>query len=175
LKRAQHDLRALGVDRESPERQTAFLLNLSIRFQKIVSLALDAKYGSDDLFDDDPSFRLVTSVVSRNSQFAADLDDWGLEYRFNSTEDCNNDLRFKIEMTPPPADGTNEEFAKIETINTRKVADSPELEDILHEAENLPACKQQGIGEWIKTVYETSRGFGLGTLDSFILATTMKK
>ena len=172
---AQHNLKALGEDRESPERQAAFLLNLSIRFQRIVSLALDAKYGSDDLFDDDPSFRLATSVISRNSQFAAELDDWGLEYRFSSIADCNNDLGSEVEGTPPSADWKDDESANIESINTRKVADSPELDEILHEAENLPPCKEQGINQWLKTVYESSRGFGLGTFDSSILAATMKK
>lgn len=175
MRTAQHNLRALGVDRESSERQNAFLLKLSISFQRIVSLALDAKYGGDDLFDEDPSFRLATSVVSRNSQFAAELDDWGLEYRFNSTEDCKNELGSKVGETPPSADGKGGESAKVETLNTRKVADLPELGDILHEAENLPACKQQGISQWIRTVYESSRGFGLGTFDSSIVATTMKK
>lgn len=175
MRTAQDSLKALGVDRESPERQAAFLMDLSNRFQKIVSLALDAKYGSDNLFDDDPSFRLATAVVSRNSQFAAELEDWGLEYQFSSTEDRNNDLGSKVEKTPPSNDGKGEESDNIKSINTRKIADSPELEDILHEAENLPACKQQGIGEWIKTVYESSRGFGLGTFNSSILATTMKK
>jgi hypothetical protein len=175
LRTAQHNLRMLGVDRESPESQSAFLLNLSIRFQKIVSLALDAKYGSDDLFDDDPSLRLATAVISRNSQFAAELDDWGLEYRFSPTADSSNDLASKVEEIDPSADLRDDESANIDTINTRKVADSPELDEILHEAENLAACKQQGIAQWLKTVYEGSRGFGLGTFDSSIIATTMKK
>lgn len=79
LKTAQIDLQGMGVERETPESQSAFLLSLATRFQKVVSLGLYAKYGSSDLFDDDPSLRLATEVISRNLQFATEVEDWGQE------------------------------------------------------------------------------------------------
>ena len=175
LRAAQYNLKTLGVERGSPESQSAFLLNLSIRFQKIVSFSLDAKYGNDDLFDDEPSLRLATAVISRNSQFAAEINDWGLEYQFSATTDCINDLQSEVEEIAPDDGEGDDESTNIDTLSTRKVADLPELDEILHEAESLPVCKQRGIAGWLKTVYESSRGFGLGTFDSSILATTMKK
>ena len=175
LRAAQQNLQTLGVERGSPASQSAFLLSLSIRFQRIVSFSLDAKYGNDDLFDDEPSLRLATAVILRNSQFAAEIDDWGLEYRFSSTTDYNNDSQSKLEEIPPHTGGRDDESNVIGTLSTRKISDLPELDEILHEAEILPVCKEQGIAYWLQTVYESSRGFGLGTFDSSILATTMKK
>lgn len=60
-------------------------------------------------------------------------------------------------------------------VNTRKVADLPEIDEILYEGELLPGYQQEGITRWLAKVYKSSREFELGTFDSSILATTMKK
>ena len=65
------------MERETPEKQAAYLLDLATSFQKVVMLALEAKYGRSDLFDDDSTLRLATAVTSRNALFGNEVDSWG--------------------------------------------------------------------------------------------------
>ena len=48
------------------------------------------------------------------------------------------------------------------------------IEDILHCNEAVSIANGSSIAFWLRQVYESSRGFELGTFDSSILATTMK-
>jgi hypothetical protein len=49
-----------------------------------------------------------------------------------------------------------------------------EIEDILSPQQSLPTTNGKSIALWLQNVYESSRGFELGTFDSSILSTTMK-
>lgn len=158
LKTAQAHIKQLGMERETPEKQAAYLLELATCFQKVVMLALEAKYGRSDLFDNDSTLRLATAVTLRNASFGNEVDNWGQEYQFNP---------FADNKTVSPVETAEE-------LEIRKIADPPELDEILHPQENLPGCRKECIIEWLKIVYHTSRGFELGTFDSSILATTMK-
>lgn len=158
LKIAQIHIQRLGMERETPEKQLTYLLDLATRFQKVVMHALEAKYGRSDLFDDDPILRLATAVTARNTSFGCEVEGWGQEYLFSPLADSKT-------VSPSEA---------FEELKIRKTADPPELDEILHPQENLPGCKKEPIIEWLKNVYLTSRGFELGTFDSSILATTMK-
>ena len=158
LKTAQAHIKRLGMERETPEKQAAYLLDLATSFQKVVMLALEAKYGRSDLFDNDSTLRLATAVTSRNALFGNEVDSWGQEYQFNP---------FADNKTGSPVEIAGE-------LEIRKIADPPELDEILHPQENLPGCRKECIIEWLKNVYHASRGFELGTFDSSILATTMK-
>jgi hypothetical protein len=157
LKTAETLIQQLGMERETPEKQSAYLLDLASRFQKNVMHALEAKYGRSDLFDDDPILRLATAVTARNASFGTEVNNWGQEYQFSSV--AENQAATQV--------GSEE-------LKIRKVVGPPELDEILHPQEDLPGCRNECIIEWLKNVYLTSRGFELGTFDSSILATTMK-
>jgi hypothetical protein len=115
--------------------QMIFLLDLATRFQRLVSLALDARYGSSDVFDDSVSLRLATAVTMRNAHFAAEVDCWGQEYQFESTaqvKELDPDLG---EKEKAQEEETSQHSAST-TLKTRKLTDSPDLVEILHETES---------------------------------------
>lgn len=60
------------------------------------------------------------------------------------------------------------------TIQVRKVQDHSELEDLLHLPNRLPDPWSGTIDTWLKGIYRGSRDFELGTLNSSLLAITMK-
>lgn len=158
--------------------------------------ALDAKYGASDLFDIDASLRLATAVSVRNASFGSEVGTWGQEYKFSSFPDDivenRRDLPYLrkrhsvFEAVQKVNDGhlLSDSFGGVgksvstrevaEELQIRKVADPPELDEILYAQENLPGCTRDSITQWLTKVYHTSRGFEFGTFDSLILATTMK-
>jgi hypothetical protein len=190
LKAAQSNLRLLGTERESAEKQSAYLLGLATQFQKFVSQSLDAKYGSHEWFDAEPDLRLATTVMSRDELFAHEVHSWGQQYEFSYSAGGDNQTEGNEEV-PVGLDWSDDEIsfglyrsddegADGETeprpeIRVRKTENPPELDEILYEQHDVPMCSPNGIARWLKAVYKNSRGFGLGTFDSTILATTMKK
>jgi hypothetical protein len=46
-----------------------YLIGIETRFQEVASLALDAKYQGDDIFDKHHSLRLATFVVDHGEIF----------------------------------------------------------------------------------------------------------
>ncbi|TKA28801.1 hypothetical protein B0A54_15991 [Friedmanniomyces endolithicus] len=61
-------------------------------------------------------------------------------------------------------------------IDVRKLHDAPlEIDDLLHPSEQLSSSSSEHIETWLRQVYDTSRGFELGTFGGHILATTMKR
>ena len=67
------DLAALGTKGETPEEQRSYLLEVALQFQRITTLALDAKYGSDDIFDQDSQLKLPSAVQNRSDNFLDDF------------------------------------------------------------------------------------------------------
>jgi len=59
--------------------------------------------------------------------------------------------------------------------SVREQGDFSELEDIIFPDEEITRPKTSGIKQWLKTVYEDSRGFELGTFDASILPIVWKK
>lgn len=62
-----------------------------------------------------------------------------------------------------------------DSFDVRRESDMEDIVDLLHPQETLTAPNRTDIESWLREVYETNRGFELGTFDSSILATTMKK
>ena len=56
----------------------------------------------------------------------------------------------------------------------RTIEDHPELEDLVLAAQKLPEPRSGRFRAWLKHVYRNSRGFEIGTLNSSLLAVTMK-
>jgi hypothetical protein len=59
--------------------------------------------------------------------------------------------------------------------NTRKEDDLAELVEILQTQRSLPYPEREGIHRWLMQVFQSHRGFELGTFNSSLLATCMKK
>jgi len=165
-------LHQLGMERETSEKQLLYLTDLSTRFQRLVSLSVDAKYGSDAVFDN-MQLRLATLISERNATFSDELARHGQQYHFTTSknsvptdEDLPPALSWEmVESVPPGTEATFE---------VRKWADCGEMEEILHAQESLPVANGKSIALWLREVYKSSRGFELGTFDSSILGTTMK-
>ena len=80
LKEAREDVQRLGPERESTEKQRRFLLDLSMKFQDVVKLAVSAQYGASDKFRDNNHLRLATSLVLRSESFMNAMKSFGHLY-----------------------------------------------------------------------------------------------
>jgi hypothetical protein len=172
LASARSKLHQLGMERETPEKQLLYLTDLSTRFQRLVSLSVDAKYGSDAIFDN-MQFRLATLVSERNATFSDELARHGQEYHFTSSKGPEHT---EEDLPPPllwePVDSASSEPQA--TLKVRKMTHSVEIEEVLYAQDSLPVANGKSIALWLRELYKSSRGFELGTFDSSILATTMK-
>ncbi|KIX04833.1 uncharacterized protein Z518_05704 [Rhinocladiella mackenziei CBS 650.93] len=169
---ARGKLSQLGMERETPEKQLLYLTDLATKFQRVVSFSVDAKYGSDAIFDD-MQLRLATLISTRNVTFSDDLSRHGQEYCFTTSEN----LRDTDGDSPPPLSWESvdsDSSEREETFETRKLTDSVDVEEILQAQESFSTMNGKSIARWLREVYTSSRGFELGTFDSSILATTMK-
>ena len=59
-------------------------------------------------------------------------------------------------------------------INCRRTRSHSGLDDLMCKEESIDATVKKGTLKWITRVYESSRGFELGTFDSSLLVMTMK-
>ncbi|PGH18719.1 hypothetical protein AJ80_04372 [Polytolypa hystricis UAMH7299] len=159
---ARSALKSLGVERDTTENQQKYLLDIVTDFQRIVSLALETNYSGDDLFDDQ-STRLATIVVNRNESFAHDMEKWGHLYDFHSGNDA------------PVMEEQEDDGPQLKSINVRKTADPKGVYDLLHEPEHVPGAMPSGILPWLEETFRNCRGFELGTFNSSLLSTILKK
>ena len=60
-------------------------------------------------------------------------------------------------------------------LEARQVQDHPELESLVYAPEELAEPQSGSIQDWLKEVYRGARGFELGSLNSSLLAVTMKR
>lgn len=58
---------------------------------------------------------------------------------------------------------------------SRKVNGCSEIKDVLHDCVLIRSCQTQGILSWIENIYRESRGFEIGTFNSSILSSVLKK
>ncbi|KAE8415055.1 P-loop containing nucleoside triphosphate hydrolase protein [Aspergillus pseudocaelatus] len=170
LKEAKNSLKALGNERETPEQKVGFLLDIMNKFQEITSQALSTSYGENDIFDEHVDLRLATRVVTRDTAFAEDLERYGHEYNFDTS----------VKKTPDSSDANSttapsDESEDVKEFHARKTGSMPELEDVVTEQtwESVPS--DNDIYEWLKQLYQSSRGFEIGTFNTSLLATSMKK
>lgn len=136
-------------------------------------LALQAKFGSDELFDSLDSLRIAPAVTSRFTAFDEEMARFGHEYQFTSGQLKSSVTGVAVEEV----DSSDEDLVDGPTnnFNVRRESDIEDIVDLLHAQETLILPNGENIGLWLREVYKTSRGFELGTFDSSILATTMKK
>src|SRR5687767_2838232 len=76
----------LGANRDTPAEQRRYILDISMKFQKLADAALSANYVGCDWFDQYPDLRFATTVVTRNQLFADMLAQHGQSYHFEGHE-----------------------------------------------------------------------------------------
>lgn len=168
LNSCKQQLEALGPCRETKEQQQKHLLDLATRFQKITSLALDARYGGDDIFQDLGGLKLATSIVDRNEEFSNDVRKRGHTIGFEQTsEETESD----IEDEPSPGlDPDNEDNA-----DARHMDDLDNIDGLLLEYCPSFSRSVEEISPWLRRIYTSSRGFELGTFDAALIPLIWKK
>ncbi|KAH6675980.1 hypothetical protein B0J14DRAFT_478419 [Halenospora varia] len=157
-----------------PANQSKYLIDVATRFQEVASLALDAKYWGNDIFNQHSNLKLATLMVNRSEAFSKMVEEMGHTYQFEAA----------IKSLPEPlvwhplkfsSDQETETGGHPKLFATRLNDNHEEIEDILCDNEELDLPKSQGILSWLTEVYRASRGFELGTFDPSLLAITMKE
>ncbi|KAL8977434.1 MAG: hypothetical protein Q9205_006764 [Flavoplaca limonia] len=152
-----------------------------MEFQKLSTEALSSYYGRTNVFNQNPKLRLATAVVNRSDLISEVIAQKGHTFHFESSDIKNgsNQQRYSVDDEGLKA----MDVAAIDlddhdpkgTIKVRQVRDHLELEDLVHAPRILPEPRGGSIHGWLKGVYRDARGFELGTLNSTLLAVTMKR
>lgn len=159
---------------------------MSMKFQEVVNFALSANYVGSPWFDEKPSLRFATEVVSRNEAVAETLQRYGHAYRFEGDQiatqlrakvrSLERKLRTSFSGDEPAVPGPKAEPDIKEDIVIRyqENTDIAGLDDWTESEDRTIEPTSSDILPWLTEVYKTSRGFELGTFDSSLLAKTMK-
>lgn len=139
----------------------AYLIGLATKFQRLVTLSINATHGADDAFDTNPELRTAPAVMSRMKIFSNEMAKYGELYSLNHSDSV---------IHPVSEDGID-----VGMINIRKEDDPEELVDILHPQECLFDPTHGETEDWLLQVLKNNQGFELGTFNASILATLMKK
>ncbi|KAK3075634.1 hypothetical protein LTR53_000876 [Teratosphaeriaceae sp. CCFEE 6253] len=171
LDACQERLQGLGPERNGPAEQMAYLTRVATHFQRLVSLALNAMYGADGVFDEVPELRIAPAIMTRMKTFSDEMGKYGQLYAFMSSGDGDKISRpvfgvSGLQSGPKPAE---------ERLETRKEDDLEELVDIVQAQGTIPYPQPEGIKDWLRTVFQSHKGFELGTFNASILATCAKK
>jgi len=143
-----------------------YLINLAPKFQRLVSFALSATHGADEVFDTTPTMCIAPAVLSRLKAFSDEMAQYGEAYSFT--------LRNGDEPSAVPAAAAFVNDYEV-FLDVRKEGDEGELVEILHRPEQLPSPVHGEIKKWLLELFRSYRGFELGTFDTSILATAMKQ
>ncbi|CAK4033018.1 interferon-induced GTP-binding mx2 [Lecanosticta acicola] len=162
LDSCQKKLNDLGPERSGLTEQRTYLTQLATRFQRLVAFALKANHGADSLFDSEPELRVSPAVMARMKTFSDDMWTYGHMYSFLGKD--------QEEQGSAVLDA-----AEQKEYSVRKQEDLEELPNIQCLDMTLSYPKAGGIKRWLRDVFESNRGFELGTFNASILATVMKK
>lgn len=168
----------MGQSRETREQQQKFVLELATRFQTITSLAIGANYGGDKIFEGSGDLRLATAIISRNEQFATDLNRWGQTINFDVvressipvSESAHAPIEAPALSSPRVDDSETQQF-----LSPRRFTDEDCISDLLPASVKLKEPSTKPILPWITQIYNNSRGFELGTFNASLLTLLWKK
>ncbi|KAJ5607274.1 Dynamin [Penicillium hordei] len=176
LNQAKADLKSLGKERETPEQQRGFLLDIISDFQELTQLALTTNYGARDVFEKKESLRLATSVINRNITFADEILTKG--HRFSFQTNYKDDNRTESPTISDEEDGSDRDrysSNEEQCVLSRNTDSCEDLQEILHENVEIQLPSAKGVLDWIQAQHHQSRGFEVGTFSSSLIATLMKK
>lgn len=148
------------------------------KFQRITENAVHTNYGSQDAFDEEADLLLATRVANRNAQFSDDFSSRGHVYCFNSyghDDDSENQSSTTATSACVDIDFHEVEEGRENFVPNRKLNNCSDIEDILHDPVQIQKSLKKAILPWIGKLYQESRGFELGTFNSAILLSVLKK
>jgi hypothetical protein len=164
LNSSKRILASVGTERDTKDKQIQYLLDLATQYQRIATLGVQADYGGDKIFDSNQSLCLATELICRSEDFAEDMARVGHCFPFH--QDGDVDLS-SIDEEP------NSNTKK--PIQTRRVLNSVELNELLSGGEVISVQPSRSILDWLKELYQRSRGFELGTFEPSILTAAMRQ
>ncbi|GIZ42843.1 hypothetical protein CKM354_000609600 [Cercospora kikuchii] len=180
LATCQKKLRGLGAERNTPAQQTAYLIQLATKFQRLVSLSISATHGADHAFETTPALCIAPALMSRMKISSDEMAKYGATYAFSSdlTGTSAGDADSSVDDTGASEYNPDEHLGERpveQTFETRREEDLDDLEDILYTKQSLSPPLRDRIEEWLLKVFQANRGFEMGTFNASILATVMKK
>lgn len=181
LQLAEKSLKDIGPERSTTQAQCAFLTDLATSFQRLVMLALNAKYAADDLFEQLPELRLAPSVSARYIAFSHDMANRGHTYAFLKPEASFEEPKqegtgsLSTAATDPSPDVTKVTAARKMITRYHEDDEAMDIESILHARTELDAVNTTDTAKWLRDIYASGRGFDIGSFDASILALAMKK
>lgn len=168
----------MGPSRETREQQQKFILELATRFQTITSLAIGANYGSDKIFEGPFDLRLATAIVNRNERFANDVSRWGHTINFDGVEELPSPAPELLRPPPVAPASLSPRVDDSETkrfLSPRRFTDEDCISELLSASAEIEEPSAKPILPWITHIYNTSRGFELGTFNASLLTLLWKK
>ncbi|KAI1933496.1 hypothetical protein LOZ66_006398 [Ophidiomyces ophidiicola] len=143
-------LHSLGEERDTPEKQSRFLLDLVTAFQSQISLALDANY----------------------EKFANEVETFGHHYNFEP-ESLSVDP-FDLARENSDLSKMDSLALKTQVLKVWNTTSTENLEAKLHDVVAI-AAPATGITTWLHQMYLNLKGFEIGTLEAKIISILMNK
>ena len=175
----EDELRSLGPSRESDDQQRRYLLDLAVRFQKVATSALEARYGTDEFFKDE-EMRLATRIITMNDNFSEAMQKKGCTVKFESglaSFAFRSKPKKRLSTSGFPQSPSKIETPQFQGVGFELVAmtEYPELYGVIHNSEEQDSPITEDILPWIERAYKSSRGFELGTFAPAILPSLFKE
>ncbi|KAI5242663.1 dynamin GTPase [Aureobasidium subglaciale] len=171
LNKAKESLEKLGAKRQTPEEQRGFMLEISMRFQQIVNMAMTSSYSNSDLFDKTPSLMFVTTVVNRNEDFSDAIARHGHTFEFEKSPSTEESKDVEAERSDQVE---KKESSLLVQVKLRSTKNHDDLEELIDGEHILMDKTGKNIIKWLTNLYRNSRGYELGTFDKNLLSKTMK-
>lgn len=138
-------------------------------------MAIGANYGSDKIFEGSFDLRLATAIVTRNEQFANDVSRWGHTINFDGVEELSSPAPelvcpprkasvASVSESPSVDDSESQRF-----LSPRYFTDQDCISELLPASVQIKEPSTEPILPWITDIYNTSRGFELGTFNASLL------
>lgn len=148
----------LGAPRDTAASQREHLIKVASRFERAAHDALEGRYDINPIFDDDPSLKLATRIVTLNEGFSSLMMKKGHTRRFQGEGSAN---KWVNGAENKAASRYEADAAQVYAT----VSDFPELMDVLpvHGFECLGPSNDD-IMEYIASAFNENRGPELGTV-----------
>lgn len=135
-----------------------------------------SNYGRTNVFDQNPRLRLATAVVNRSDQMSDVIATKGHTFHFEAKVGEVPDSLKDVKYLSNDSGAINIKAGNSEgTVETRTVSDHSDLEGLVSTAQKVVEPHNGSFRDWLKDVYQNSRGFEIGTLNSSLLAVTMNR
>ncbi|KAK3394416.1 P-loop containing nucleoside triphosphate hydrolase protein [Podospora didyma] len=168
LRLTEEEEDGLGPSRYDQREQQKYLFGIAGQFEHIARASRNGQYADHPIFKENPTLRLITSIVQLNDEFNRDFETMGHLRYFQGTEP-KYEIARPVEKAKSPFETVLDRYRRlIEQDDIGEVGNIVSLEyDI-----NKPLT---GIMDWIGEVYKDCRGLDLGTFNAGIISSVFKE